>query len=47
LEDLLLKMLELDVTKRIKVDDAIAHPFFDSVRKDHYPIKKEYKRKAH
>jgi len=33
LEDLLFKMLDLDVNKRIKVDDAINHAFFDTVRK--------------
>lgn len=31
--DLIEKMLHYDVTKRITVDDAIQHPFFDALRK--------------
>jgi hypothetical protein len=42
MENLLFRLLELDVTKRINVDDAIDHPFFDSVRKDHLQIKKKW-----
>lgn len=33
--DLIEKMLDYDVTKRITVDDAIKHPFFDPLRKGH------------
>ncbi|XP_017329152.1 dual specificity protein kinase CLK4 isoform X1 [Ictalurus punctatus] len=33
--DLLEKMLDYDVTKRISLDDAIKHPFFDALRKGH------------
>ncbi|XP_042626584.1 dual specificity protein kinase CLK4-like isoform X2 [Cyprinus carpio] len=31
--DLIERMLEYDVTKRITLDEAIKHPFFDSIRK--------------
>ncbi len=31
--DLMEKMLEYDVTKRITLDEAIKHPFFDLIRK--------------
>ena len=31
-----MKMLCLDATERIKVEDAIWHPFFDDIREDHY-----------
>ncbi|KAI5624895.1 dual specificity protein kinase CLK4 isoform X1 [Silurus asotus] len=33
--DLLEKMLEYDVSKRITLDDTIKHPFFDALRKGH------------
>lgn len=31
--DLIERMLEYDVTKRITLDEAIKHPFFNSTRK--------------
>ncbi len=31
--DLMEKMLEYDVTKRITLEEAIKHPFFDLIRK--------------
>lgn len=31
--DLIEKMLEYDVTKRITVDEALRHPFFDALMK--------------
>ena len=34
--NLLMKMLCLDSTERIKVEDAIWDPFFDDIREDHY-----------
>ncbi len=41
MEDLLFKLLNLDAEKRISVDEAINHPFFDSVRKEHFPTVKK------
>ena len=35
LDDLLYKLLALNPDKRITVEDAMAHPFFDSVRVEH------------
>lgn len=40
LEDLMLRMLELDIDKRIRVEDALKHDFFDSVRGQHHVRKK-------
>lgn len=34
-EDLLLKLLDLNYKTRISVEDAIQHSFFDEVRADH------------
>lgn len=34
-------MLDLDAQTRIKVEDAINHAFFDSVRKEHFPVGKK------
>jgi serine/threonine protein kinase len=41
MEDLLFKLLNLDAEKRISVDEAINHPFFDSVRKEHFSMAKK------
>jgi serine/threonine protein kinase len=35
LDDLLYKLLALNPDKRITVEDALRHPFFDSVREEH------------
>jgi serine/threonine protein kinase len=35
LDDLLYKFLALNPDKRITVEDAMSHPFFDSVRVEH------------
>lgn len=35
LDDLLYRLLALNPEKRINVEDAMKHPFFDSVRTEH------------
>lgn len=34
-DDLLNRLLDLDAETRISVEEAINHPFFDSVRTEH------------
>lgn len=41
MEDLLFKLLNLDVEKRVTAEEAINHRFFDSVRKEHFNAKRK------